>query len=339
MTTEFFKGLNTTSAECQTFLNYGYSLAAKLYGGYRLLEKYLSTEEVKDVPAGLTAQDIKDAELQDGVDIVYGMNVSELQEMLLLGKFGVNIPALRMKRALSYCSVVEYDFGEIAKFIPDTETLLALKNNTEFALGNWIHGFAATIDLQSVAKLVLSKDPPADVRLNHEIGLWLSGFSSVEVRRSVIKGLLTFCRKFIPITEAFLESPSEWNDFVATVPADYKDDILMYADSVYTCDIIAYRMGKIQIDDNYINIIKRRCESDNSLENEGPDVVAKFIQKLPPEYSDILVTYADTITVEDMLDIINDKKKLDLQFIVYLENKKRKSSLTTNAFGNFKGMN
>lgn len=317
---KLYGGTNRTAEDCQVFLRDGYDLLCKLVSAYDLIAKYNSPLNIELMP-GISEQDARDAILLDGAEDVVGMNLGLLADMLLAGKFGEGVHALRMKRAVEYAQLVSFEFENMT-IVPDSETLRMLKNNIEFAIGNWLYGFASTLDLDTIISWSEAGEP---FSLDHEVEIWIS---RQPAGNKIFNFMAVLKTRFIPLVEAFVQYPHEWEEFVTSVPAEYRDDILLYADNVYISDIIAFRQGQIQIDETYVQLLRDRGENANSLESQNSDIVAKFIKYIPAMYAHIMVTYANQLTLDLMMQVINGQLKVDAKFVANLEDKKANPNVT-----------
>lgn len=323
ITTKLYGGSNRTNEDCQLFLRDAYDLLTRLLKAYDLIEEYNNPKEIQSMP-GISEQEIREAMLMDGISELVGMRIDSLHDMLMAGKFGDGVHLLRMKRALTYAEGLEASFQFMSNLVPETEELVQIKNDVEFAIGNWLYGFAYTIDLDTILEC---RAKQKEYRLDHEVANWISHLPIGEKVFEVLGQLKT---KFIPIVEAFAGYPNEWASFVNSVPAEFKDDILMYAEQVYICDIIAYFQGQIAITEEYVQLLRDRKDNEMSVENQNPDILAGFIRKIPASYAYIMVTYANQITLEQMMDVINGNREIDAKFVADL--KSRPDSMRTDAF-------
>lgn len=320
-----YGGNNRTGEDCQRFLTGGYTLLAQLLDAFDILDALDRPLTVGLIP-GISEEDARTAVTIERAQGVIPLETQALNESLTAGKFGDGINNLRMKRAVQYASLLNLDFTEMvmeAELLPRVH-LTELKNYSEFAVGNWLHGFVATLDIPNILDWDAQGIPYV---LHPEVSAWLSRQTKTPLK--FLKNLNKLRSRFLPIVEAFAEYPKEWEEFVSTIPLEYREDVLEYADSVYICDIIAFHQNQIVIDDDYIQILRDRTDNFNLPCNQNPDAMAKFMKFAPPDFAYILVTYNYQITLQDVFSVINGGSAVDGAFVAELQRRKNNMDSTT----------
>lgn len=242
--------------DIELFVDKGYNLIQGFVNIYTLL---VEEKDYKgDLVPGLDFTDYQLNELEEILMTkIDSYGVSQVRRILNYGFIGEGKDSERLIESVNKLeSIIKEIDTAVTDFVYfDTSELNRLRVNVKSSLSDFIYGYVNTLDLFTTVGTISSETVHIQVNLNNYL---TKNAIAVDKFVEFMFGLLGI---FTPTMEVMEKYPEEWEAFINDIPYEFVGDVYEFMDVVEIEDIIKYREGKIDVDDDFISVLRKRAFS------------------------------------------------------------------------------
>ena len=311
-----------------TYLLQSDSLVEGFIKVYSLLKADPSTYFTKEYKQmGFSAEEC----LLDKIDeTINEMNIGKLSDIVSHGYFGPSLSSAKYLNAnATLMSIYTTLQGNVNCLTPLTsDEANKYSRAISYALGDILFALSRTIYDPIDARQFLELDETCT--FSHDLQIF---FSSKHVTPEEYAAHICELRtKFISVIPLFEDDPEKWEMITANLPDSVVDTLVDYGIYITDFDLRAYKLGALQIDENYIEDLCNRAENSDYIGNAAPHDWQRFTQLLSDSQVTTLVPYTDSLTEEDIELPVKEGSVSDEYFDFLIKKYKGDTGDTTHFF-------
>lgn len=147
-----------------------------------------------------------------------------------------------------------------------------------YALGDFIYAMNQICCTEQILEAVL-EDQPISIESGYKLYLSSIGQTPVEFAQ----WLFGMRRNYVSVVPMFRDNPEAWSQMITNLDPSIVETLIDYGDWIYPMDVLAFQNGDLVIDDNYLDLLQQRSDSQSSTANLYPDEWWDFQRKIPAE--------------------------------------------------------
>ena len=247
----------STDKDIDTFIDKGFQI---IQGFTKIHTLLVEEEEYKgELIPGLDYEDFQLNELEEVImNVVDPYSVEQVRRIINYGFVGEGKNSERLVEGVNRLesTLKEIDLAVTDFVFFDSEELKRLRSVISVSLSDFIFGYANTLSIFLTE--YTSDTEEVEVQTNLYRYLTKNAVDIGQFARTIV-GLLEV---FPPEMGVMEEYPEEWEEFLKDISYDYIVEIWDYAEYITIEDIVKYREGKIDVDEDFINMLEARRRKD-----------------------------------------------------------------------------
>lgn len=270
-----------------------------LKGSYDLMQAFMQVCDLlkSDLEAAYQTSESRDMGLSLEQDVLLQMeellqslDIGSLEGIVLHGYFGSGLCTKKYINALTalagYQKVILKKANAIFAATADDSPLTIselrlLGKRIAFALGDLIYSLSHIIYDPVDARYVL-ENPEETFTYSSELQYFFHTISRSP--EEFARYLAELQHTYISVIPIYEDNPEAWEQITSQLDPSLVDTLTDYGVYITDLDVRAVKKKLLSIDENYLDTLSARAESDSYIANENPEYWAAFIKLIPDKY-------------------------------------------------------